>query len=204
MSSPPKKHYTLEEYFEIERNSEIKYEYWDGQIFAMGGASPTHNEISINIAGELRNQLRGRTCKLFSSDQRIKIPRWPPYRYPDLVALCGKAEFETIGGLEVLLNPSLIIEILSDTTEAFDRGNKFTYYKSIPSFSEYLLVAQNRPHITQLVKQTDNRWWHTEVNDLTESIYLPSIDCTLALTEVYLGIEFKENPFISPESDLPK
>lgn len=197
MSSQPKKHYTLEEYFEIERNSEIKYEYWDGQIFAMGGASPEHNEISVNLIRELGTQLKGRQCKIFHSDLRVKVPIWPPYRYPDLVGLCGKAEYEDIGGVKALLNPTLIIEILSPSTEAFDRGDKFNYYKSISSFCEYILVAQHRPYVTQLVKQADNKWLLSEANELDASIYLSSIDCTLTLNDIYLGIEFppaNQNP----------
>ena len=197
MSSQPKKSYTLEEYFEIELNSEIKYEYWDGQIFAMSGASPEHNEIAGNINAELKFQFKGRSCKVFGSDQRVKIPIWPPYRYPDLVALCGKPEYQEIGGVKALLNPTLIIEILSPSTEAFDRGDKFSYYKSIPTFCEYILVAQHRPHITQLIRQSDNKWLLSEVNELTASIYLTSIDCSLTLSDIYLGVEFppaNQNP----------
>jgi Uma2 family endonuclease len=185
-----KQRYTLAEYFEIDRNAEIKYEYWDGQIFAMSGASPEHNEIAVNIIREISTQLKGRACKILGSDQRVKVPIWPPYRYPDLTALCSKPEYEEIGGVKALLNPSLIIEILSDSTERFDRGDKFTFYKSIPSFCEYVLVAQHRPHITQFVKQTNNKWLQSEVNEIGDDIYLPSIDCTLVLSEVYLGVEF--------------
>ncbi|KAF0216989.1 MAG: hypothetical protein FD167_5161, partial [bacterium] len=155
-----------------------------------------------NIARELGIQLKKRSCKVFISDQRVKIPAWPPYRYPDLVSLCGKPEYETIGGVATLLNPSLVIEILSPSTEAFDRGDKFSYYKSIPSFCEYLLVAQHRPHITQFVKQNDNKWLNTEANSLTESLYLPSIDATLLLEEVYLGIEFKEIEITPPDERI--
>ncbi|KAF0250484.1 MAG: hypothetical protein FD167_110 [bacterium] len=191
MSSQPKKYYTLEEYFEIERNSENKYEYWDGQIFAMGGASPEHNEISVNLIREISTQLRGRPCKLFNSDQRVKVPVWPPYRYPDLVALCGNPEYEDIGGVKALLNPALVIEVLSPSTEAFDRGDKFSYYKSIPSFCEYILVAQHRPYITQLVKQSDNKWLLSEAIGLDASLHLSSIDCTLTLNDIYLGVEFQ-------------
>ncbi|MBN8723343.1 MAG: Uma2 family endonuclease [Acidobacteria bacterium] len=199
MSSQPKKSYTLEEYFEIERNSEVKYEYWDGQIFAVSGASPEHNEISVNLITEIGLQLRVKvgSHKIFASTQRVKVPTWPPYRYPDLVALCGKPEYQEIGGVKALLNPTLIIEILSPSTEAFDRGDKFSYYKSIPTFCEYILVAQHRPHITQIIKQSDNKWLLSEVNELTESIYLTSIDCSLKLSDIYLGVEFppaNQNP----------
>lgn len=190
MSSQPKKLYTLEEYFEIELNSEEKYEYWDGQIFAMSGASRGHNKISVNLTREISLQLKGRNCEVFHSDQRVKVPSWPPYRYPDLVALCGKPEYENIGGVDTLLNPTLVIEILSPSTEAFDRGDKFDYYKSIPSFCEYILVAQHRPFITQIVKQNDNKWLLSGFDKLEDIVTLSSIDCNLLLSDVYLGVEF--------------
>ena len=151
MSTQPQHHYTLEEYFALERTSEARYEYWQGEVFAMSGASPAHVQIQINLITLLRTQLRGRPCRIFSSDMRLKVPSLPPYRYPDLSALCGEPSFELIGGLEVLTNPTLIVEILSPTTEAFDRGDKFTHYKSIPSFGEYLLIAQHRPHVGQYI-----------------------------------------------------
>ncbi|MBL8149419.1 MAG: Uma2 family endonuclease [Blastocatellia bacterium] len=197
MSSEAKKHYTLEEYFEIERNSDTKYEYWDGQIFAMTGASPEHNKISVNLIRELGLQLKKRSCELFGSDQRVKVPAWPPYRYPDLTALCSKPEYEEIGGVKTLLNPALIVEVLSPSTEAFDRGEKFSYYKSIPSFCEYLLVSQHQPYVTQLTKESENKWIFSDVTGLQATIYLSSIDCSLNLSDIYLGIEFSpsnQNP----------
>jgi len=190
MSSKPKRRYTLEEYFELDRNSEIKYEYWNGEIFAMVGGSPEHSQILVNLIGELRAQLKERPCRVFPSEQRVKVPASPPYRYPDVAALCGKPEYEEIGGVKVLINPIVIVEVLSPTSERFDRGDKFTFYKSIPSFQEYILVAQHRPHITQFIKQADNKWLQSEVNDITGNLYLPTIDCTLALNEVYRDVEF--------------
>ena len=117
-----------------------------------------HNLIALNIGTELRMQLRDRGCLVLPADMRVKVPAYPPYRYPDLTALCGRPEVEQVGGLDLLVNPALIIEILSPSAEAFDRGDKFTFYKSIPSFSEYLLVAQHRPHATQLVRGDKGLW----------------------------------------------
>ncbi|OLD24938.1 MAG: hypothetical protein AUJ04_08475 [Acidobacteria bacterium 13_1_40CM_3_55_6] len=190
MSAQIKPRYSLEDYFELERTSEEKWEWFNGEVFCMSGVSPNHGLVEINFAALLSNKLEGRNCRVFPADIRIKTPAAPPYRYADLSILCGRPIYENIGGVETLTNPELIVEVLSRSTEAYDRGDKFTYYKSIPSLREYLLVAQHRPHISQFVKQSDDSWNQTEVNDLAASLYLPSIDCTLALNEVYRGIEF--------------
>jgi len=190
MSLQPQYGYTLEEYFALEQASEIRYEYWHGEVFAMSGASLTHVQIQINLITLLRSQLRGRPCRLFSSDMRLKVPSLPPYRYPDLSALCGEPVFELIGGLEVLINPMLIVEILSPTTEAFDRGDKFTHYKSIPSFREYLLIAQHRPHVGQYIKQSEAVWSYQEFNDLSAALSVSALDCRLVLEELFQDVVF--------------
>lgn len=192
MSSQPSHKYTLEEYFALELGSEEKFEFWNGEVFCMGGASLAHNQIAINIGGEARTQLRGRGCRVFPADLRVKVPASPPYRYPDLTALCGQPEIERLGGLDVLVNPALIIEVLSPSTEAFDRGDKFTYYKSIASFSEYILVAQHRPHVSQFVRQENGVWTFMEFNDLAESVRCASVPCVLALNEIYRDVVFED------------
>jgi Uma2 family endonuclease len=189
MSVQVKPRYTLEEYFELELASEERYEYFNGEVFCMSGVSPNHAQIESNLNLALRLALRERGCPVFPANIRIKVPAAPPYRYPDLAVVCDKPTYEEIGGIEALTNPALLIEVLSPSTEAYDRGDKFTYYKSIPSFREYLLVAQHRAHITHYFKQAD-KWEYEETNDLTSNLYLPSIDCTLALSEVYRDIEF--------------
>lgn len=191
MSSQLKHRYTLEEYFALELASEEKYEYWDGEVFCMSGGSPSHEMIVGNLIAYLRPQLRGRNCYVFPSNLRVKVPKYPPYRYPDLTALCGKPEYEAIGGVDSLTNPTLIVEILSPSTEAFDRGDKFTYYKSIPSFREYLLIAQHRPHITHYVKQADGSWSYEEINDLTATLRLMSLDSEMLLSELYEDVSFE-------------
>jgi Uma2 family endonuclease len=195
MSTQPQRYYTLEEYLALEQTSEARYEYWQGEVFAMSGASPAHVQIQINLITLLRTQLRGRPCRIFSSDMRLKVPSRPPYRYPDLSALCGEPRFELIGGLEVLTNPTLIVEILSPTTEAFDRGDKFTYYKSVPSFSEYLLIAQHRPHVGQYIKQSAEVWSYRECNEISATLYVPSLECLLMLTELYQDVPFEPQTY---------
>ncbi|HVF27037.1 MAG TPA: Uma2 family endonuclease [Pyrinomonadaceae bacterium] len=190
MSTQIKPRYTLEEYFELEKNSDERYEYYNGEVFCMSGVSPNHAQIESNLNLALRLALRERGCRVFPANMRIKVPAAPPYRYPDIVVVCDKPVYEKIGGIDTLTNPALIIEVLSGSTEAYDRGDKFTYYKSIPSFREYLLIAQHRPHVAQFVKQTGDSWTQTEVNELAGSLHLPSVGCTLALGEVYRDVEF--------------
>ncbi|MCA1616074.1 MAG: Uma2 family endonuclease [Acidobacteria bacterium] len=190
MATQPARRYTLEEYFALELASEEKYEYWDGQVFCMSGASLDHNQITSNLVGEARARLRGRGCRVFASDMRIKVPAYPPYRYPDLSALCGPPEVETVRGVDVLTNPALIVEVLSPSTEAFDRGDKFTHYKSIPSFSEYLLVAQHRPHVSQFVRAEGGVWTFVEFNDIGDTLICASVPCELPLSEIYRDVDF--------------
>jgi Uma2 family endonuclease len=119
----------------------------------------------------------------------IKVPVVPPLRYADASVTCGERQLEKVNGIDVLTNPILIIEVLSDSTERYDRTGKFEFYKSIPSFKEYLLIAQDEPRITQFIKQDDGHWQPDEVIGRDEKLYLPSIDCTLALSDVYQDIK---------------
>lgn len=190
MSAQVKRKYTLEEYFELERKSEERFEYFQGEIFAMSGASPTHTRIQGNIYFALRSKLRDKNCEVFLADLRVKVPSAPPFRYPDLSALCGEPKFEEIGGLQALTNPSLIIEVLSPTTEIYDRTEKFRHYKSIESFTEHLLVAQDRPHVTQFIRHENGFWLQAEFNSLDETIKLTSLDCVLTMQEIFQDVEF--------------
>ena len=190
MSAQPKRRYTLDEYLELDRNSDERLEFWNGEIFSMSGANDPHDRIEVNLTTFLNLRLSDKGCRVLSANMRIKVPSFPPYRYGDLSALCGEARFEKIGGVDALTNPSLIIEILSDSTEAFDRGDKFTHYKSIPTFREYLLISRKRPHITQLVKKDDGLWIHHEFNNLDDVVKLETVGCEITLREVYFYVVF--------------
>lgn len=194
MAAHPKRKYTLEEYFDLELSSNERYEYWNGEVFCMSGVSEQHAQIETNFITLLSNKLRGRPCRVFPADMRIKVPSLPPYRYADVSVVCGQPVFEKIGGVDVLTNPTLIIEVLSDSTEAYDRGDKFTHYKSISNLREYVMAAQHRPHVTQYGKQSDGSWSYREVNDLSASLQLASVDCVLRLNEVYLDVTFPMAP----------
>jgi Uma2 family endonuclease len=184
--------YTLEEYLELDHESEEKIEFWDGHIFTLAGASEAHDRIQGNSYFALRSKIQYRNCRIFLSDMRVEVPAYPPYRYPDLSALCGDAKFKTLGKQQFLTNPSLIVEILSDSTADFDRGYKFTYYKSIESFTEYILIAQDRPHVSQFIKQEENNWLNREYNDVNDKLHLASLDCEIELKELYETVEFAE------------
>lgn len=191
MSALPKLIYTLEEYLELEQSTdEIRYEFFDGEVWAMAGASNEQDRIQSNIHFQLRLKFRGRKCRAFLADMRVKVPAFPPYRYPDLSALCGEEKFEFVGKQQMLLNPGLIVEILSPSTEAFDRGSKFTYYKSIESFNEYLLVSTERANVAQFIKQADGCWRHYEFNDLDETVKIESLDCEIHMREIYEEVAF--------------
>jgi Uma2 family endonuclease len=184
MSFQAKQRYTPEEYVTLERQAQYKSEYYAGDIVAMAGASRWHNLIVANIIGELRSQLKGRPCTTYPSDMRVKVSPTGLYTYPDVTVVCGEAQLEDTQQ-DTLLNPTLIVEVLSESTEAYDRGGKFAHYRKLASLLEYVLVAQTKPHVEHYVRQPDNRWLLAEADSVHATIHLPSIDCHLALAEVY-------------------
>ncbi|MDQ1613025.1 MAG: hypothetical protein QOG00_2956 [Pyrinomonadaceae bacterium] len=177
-------HITSEEYLTLERAAEYKSEYLDGEIFAMVGASRKHNLIALSVASELRAQLKGRPCETYLSDMRVKIPAANLYTYPDVAAVCGESQFED-EAVDTLLNPTLIVEVLSKSTASYDRTAKFGYYRTLASVTEYLLVAQNDYHVEHYAKQADSRWLLADIRGLESRVELASVGCTLALSEIY-------------------
>jgi Uma2 family endonuclease len=175
--------YTAEDYLTLERNAPYKSEFHDGEIYAMTGASRQHNLIAFNIAGELRDQLKNRPCEAYISDMRVKAATARSYHYPDITVVCGTPQFED-AHVDTLLNPTVLIEVLSPSTEAYDRGGKFAHYRKIASLCEYLLVTQDQPSIERYLRQGDV-WLLTEAVELDATVSLESIGCTLNLREVY-------------------
>lgn len=190
MSALPKPHYTLEEYFALERDSGERYEYFDGEVFCMSGAQPTHSRLGARLAYLLGGHTEMSGCHLFDSALRVRVPMLPPYRNPDLSALCGPPEFEEIGGLLCLTNPTLLIEILSPSTAFFDWDRKFRHYQSIPGFCEYLLIAQDQIAVTQFVKQGANAWLRSDYGP-GDTIQPASLGCELNLDALYRDINFE-------------
>jgi Uma2 family endonuclease len=181
---------TPEEYLALERQAEYKSEYFDGEIFAMSGASPTHNQITANVLAEIHAQFKKRPCRVYVNDMRVKVSPTGLYTYPDIVALCDKPRFDD-AQKDTLLNPTVLIEILSDSTANYDRGAKFKHYRTLDSLKEYLLVAQNEYHIEHYVRQANNQWLLSETSHLIDVIELPSINCRLALTDIYDKVEIE-------------
>ena len=191
MSLQPKLQLTFDDWLEGERASlEGRSEYLDGEVFAMTGASVEHNAIVVNIVRELSIQMKGRPCQVYANDLKVRIRPADAGKYPDLIALCGEHQFQD-GRRDVLLNPSLIVEVLSDSTEAYDRGKKFAIYRQIPSLREYLLVSQHQVQVELFSRGDDGRWTLSAYSVLTDCVPLPSVDCTLSLAEVYDKVDLQ-------------
>lgn len=179
---------TPEEYLALERNAEFRSEYLNGRIIAMAGGSPEHADVVLNIGSDLRARLRPRGCRVFVNDVRAKITSRAGYVYPDVMAVCGKALFLNTRP-RTLLNPSLIIEVLSDTTADYDRGEKFEAYRAIRSLTEYVLVDSRHASVERYVREGDF-WVFSAVRDMDAAIELTFVGCTLALREIYADVEF--------------
>jgi Uma2 family endonuclease len=188
MVANAQKKWTVEEYLDFERKSEERHEYFDGEIFAMSGASEQHILITGNTFSSLLVQLRKRPCKVYPIDMRVKVSPIK-YTYPDISVVCGEPQFE--GPIvDMLLNPTVIVEVLSPSTEIYDRGKKLDYYQTLESLQEYLLIAQDMVRIEHYVRQTTGGWFYSQVKALESVIELPSINCTLSLTDVYDKVTF--------------
>lgn len=203
MSTAAVKRYTVEEYLLLERDSLEKHEYYDGEIFAMAGATPAHNAVTLNIGAELRAALRDKDCIALASDMRVFVPAGL-YCYPDATVVCGAPDIEKYRGLETLKNPLLIVEVLSKSTEAYDRGTKFDLYKTIPSLRGYLLVSQEKPKVDYFSHREDG-WLLSSAAGLEASILISELDVKLSLAEIYAKVEFppadEATPF-TPESEI--
>jgi Uma2 family endonuclease len=184
--------YTPQEYLALEREAEFKSEYHDGLIYAMSGASREHNLLSINLSTELNRQLKGRPCETYASEMRVFIPTTRRYYYPDISVARDEPRFQD-GQFDTLLNPTVVIEILSDSTEAFDRGRKFENYREIASLREYVLVSQDRV-LVERYSRTEVGWVLCDANRLDEVLKLDSIGCVIPLREIYDRVKVVEGP----------
>ena len=189
MSALPEQYLSLEEYFKLEETSDIKHEYYQGTVFAMAGATENHNLIVMAVGRNLGIQLDDKPCRPYPGDFRLKIEAVNLYTYPDLSVICGETQLAD-GRRDTFLNPTLLIEVLSESTEAYDRGKKAEFYRTIPSLREYLLIAQDRPHVERYRRQ-DHDWLFTEYSALDEEVALESIGCTLSLAAIYKRVRFE-------------
>ena len=190
MTVPLKTDLTPEEYLEQERKAEYRSEYFNGQLLAKTGSSADHCTIVGNIAVGIGQQFKKRTCEIFANMMRLKVIKTSSYFYPDVVAVCGKPQFED-NEQDVLLNPIVIVEVLSPSTEGYDRGTKFEHYRTIDSLSDYLLVAQDKIHVEHYVRQSDRSWLFSEFKSAEEKIQMASIGGELLVAEIYEKVEFE-------------
>jgi Uma2 family endonuclease len=197
MATARKRRYKPEEYLELERAADYKSEYIDGEIYAMTGGSEEHNVITGNIFAALHTQLQDRPCRVYVNDMRVGVSAAEMYTYPDVVAVCGPRLFAE-GQRDTLLNPTVICEVLSPSTEAYDRGYKFAYYRRLESLTDYVLIAQDRVWVEH--HGLRNGIWQlvNEASDLADNIRLPAIDCTLTLAEIYRKVEVPDPPPAPP------
>ena len=184
MTAQPKQAWTTADYLAFERRSASKHEYAAGTLVAMAGASAAHNIITANIVASLHRQVLHRNCTVFPSDMRLKVLQANLYTYPDVTVVCGDVQYED-AAQDNVLNPTLLVEVLSPSTENYDRGRKAHYYRTIPSLQAYLLVAQDRQHIEHFTRHSVYQWLFAEVTSVDQPIYLAALDCTLTLTEIY-------------------
>jgi Uma2 family endonuclease len=183
MASEPKQRLTIAEYLDFERRSETKHDYLDGDVFAMTGASRSHNRITLNIALALETEIGDRDCEVFANEMRVLTPTHL-FTYPDVVVACSPLQFDD-GEVDTLLNPLLVVEVLSKSTEAYDRVTKLAHYRTIPSLAEVLLVAQGKVHVEQYIRQGGTEWLLRESDDFDASLELPALGCSLDLSRVY-------------------
>jgi Uma2 family endonuclease len=189
VSTELKPYLTPEEYLASERCADHKSEYFGGEVFAMAGASEAHNTLCVNISSEFRIQFRGRPCRTYANDMRVKVSTNGLYTYPDVIAVCGERIFDDTEQ-DTLLNPTVIVEVLSPTTELYDRSKKFALYSGLDSLTDYLLVAQDRPHVELYTRHGESQWLLTVAESLEADIPIQSIGCTLALSAIYENVDF--------------
>lgn len=201
MAQPiPKPLYTIDEYLAFERKSEERHIYFDGELFAMAGESDEHGDISVNLVVSLGSQLKGKPCRVRTKDTKVRSGPTPLpgqstrglFSYPDIVVVCDDPEYHD-AHTDIILNPTAIVEVLSPSTEAFDRGSKFTRYQTCnPTLRDYLLVSQDQPQIEQFTRQPDGTWSYQLYVGLDASVAIPSIGCVLKLSEVYDRVVFAQ------------
>ena len=191
MESVAAKLYTENEYLAREESAKNKHEFYNGNIVKMPGASYIHNQISANMIAVLVTRLYDSNHTVLSSDMKIHIPRLASFVYPDAVVICEKVELYE-GRQDVILNPLLVVEVTSASTKKYDRLLKFSHYKTLPSFKEYVLIEQTQPWVVASYKTAERTWVDTEAFNVESSIYLQSVNCTIDLQRIYHGVNFKK------------
>jgi len=190
MTALEKRLYSEDQYLELERGSDLKHEFYRGELFAMAGGSEAHDLIAGNVRTRLTMQLFDRPCRVHGGDMRVKVEETGLYTYPDLSALCGPSEFATVSRT-TLLNPALIVEVLSKSTQGYDKNEKFKQYRKIPSLRDYLLVSQHSVSLEHYSRQPEGFWRLDTYEALEDTFTLESIGCTLTLEGVYWKVDLE-------------
>jgi len=190
-----KKYYTPEEYLELEVNSEERHEYIDGEILTMVGGMPNHNQIVLNLAGTLNLKLKQQPYRVFVTDQRLWIPRRRIYTYPDVMVVQGELQLQA-GRRDTITNPRMIAEVLSESTEAYDRSGKFAAYRTIPTFQEYLLIDQSDLHVEHYYRTEPRKWIFSEYDGADALLSLSFVPFEISLADLYDKVEFGANSLI--------
>ncbi len=193
MTAQRKPKLTVAEYLAIERRAEFKSEFYDGEMFAMAGASRHHNIVNENLSTEIGTRLKGGRCRTLSRDQRVRIERSGLYCYPDLVIVCGPPEYAAEDP-DTLINPQVVVEVLSDSTERYDRTTKFRHYQQLTSVQEYVLVAQDEPLCERYSRQADGSWTVVSFVGLEATLELKSVPIRIPLAEIFTGVTFPDPP----------
>lgn len=181
---------TVEEYIELLKNSDERFEYFDGEIVSMAAGKIAHGGIAANVARNIGNLLEARNCRVFGGDTAVKTVKAHPFRLPDVTVVCGDLVIEEVQGIEMLVNPVLIVEVLSKRTKAYDLNEKFLAYQAIESLKEYLLIDQSRPHVIRHVRQPDGQWLRGDFIGMENSVRLESLEITIPFSEIYRMITF--------------
>lgn len=195
VAAPQPRRYTIEEYLRLERDSIQKHEFDDGEILAMAGGSPEHALIVLNVGGEIRDRLKGGRCRAYSGDLRVRLSGRPKYVYPDVTVICGEVVLDPDDpARQTATNPRLLVEVLSPSTETYDRKAKFDRYRDIESFREYVLVSQDEARVETYYRKPDGSWQFDVTTGLEAVAHLRSLDIDLPLVEVYASVEFPTPP----------
>ena len=189
----PKRYFTPEEYLAFELKAEYKSQYVAGEIYAMAGAQPEHVEITDNLTGAFRTRFKNRTCRSYSADLRVRVSSGDLWTYPDLSVICEEPRFDTSSGPRSLLNPQVIFGVLSPSTEAFDRGEKFSRYQRLESLVDYVLVSSEQMRVEHFVRQGDGSWQYKEYHQPDDRLPLVSVACELPLAEIYERVAFPDS-----------
>ncbi len=184
------RHYSPEDYLKLERSAEFRHEYLDGEIFEMAGESLSHSRICVNLAGSARNALKGKSCEPLSPNMKVRTSTASLFAYPDLTIVCGEPLFHDTKQ-DVLINPRVIFEVLSPSTEIYDRTTKFQKYRmGNETLTDYVLVSQDKPFVEHFSKQPDGKWLYRSYAEISDILQVESIECALNLKEIYERVEF--------------